>query len=99
MLNVQYRMHPEIRQFPSKYFYEDKLLDGDNVKSEYYSLFATSDTRFRPFIFYDVRSRERRAGNSYTNETEAKWCVSIFQELKKTFSDIQVCAILNVISV
>lgn len=27
-LLVQYRMHPSIRQFPSKYFYQDQLRDG-----------------------------------------------------------------------
>ncbi len=28
MLKVQYRMHPHIREFPSKHFYENQLLDG-----------------------------------------------------------------------
>ena len=28
MLSVQYRMHPEIRQFPSDYFYGGRLEDG-----------------------------------------------------------------------
>lgn len=28
MLRVQYRMHPDIRKFPSQHFYEDRLRDG-----------------------------------------------------------------------
>lgn len=28
MLQVQYRMHPHIREFPSKHFYENQLLDA-----------------------------------------------------------------------
>ena len=32
-LLTQYRMHAEIRQFPSRFFYEDALMDGANVSS------------------------------------------------------------------
>ena len=28
MLSIQYRMHPSIRQFPSRYFYNNELQDG-----------------------------------------------------------------------
>ena len=28
MLTTQFRMHPEIRRFPSEAFYENKLQDG-----------------------------------------------------------------------
>lgn len=31
MLDVQYRMHPSISQFPSRYFYDGKVRDGPNV--------------------------------------------------------------------
>ncbi len=33
MLQVQYRMHQKIMQFSSQYFYEDKLIAHDSVKS------------------------------------------------------------------
>ena len=32
MLNVQYRMKPEISSFPSLKFYNGKIMDGPNVK-------------------------------------------------------------------
>jgi senataxin len=32
MLNVQYRMRPELSQFPSQHFYEGKIVNGPNVK-------------------------------------------------------------------
>ena len=28
LLQVQYRMHPSIREFPSRHFYENRLVDG-----------------------------------------------------------------------
>ena len=34
MLNVQYRMHPEIRQFPSDMFYQGKLIDAPSITAE-----------------------------------------------------------------
>jgi senataxin len=33
MLKEQYRMHKEIRTFPSRHFYSDLLCDGQNVAS------------------------------------------------------------------
>lgn len=32
LLRIQYRMHPSISLFPSKYFYDGQLEDGSNVK-------------------------------------------------------------------
>ncbi|KAJ9548004.1 hypothetical protein OSB04_020547 [Centaurea solstitialis] len=36
MLKTQYRMHPEIRSFPSKEFYDGELEDGSDVKDKTY---------------------------------------------------------------
>ena len=34
VLTVQYRMHPQIRQFPSAYFYGNALEDGPDIKND-----------------------------------------------------------------
>jgi senataxin len=64
LLSVQYRMHPQIRDFPSRYFYQGRLTDSENVASlpdESYH----RDALLRPYIFYDVsHGRETHKGNS-----------------------------------
>jgi senataxin len=35
LLDVQYRMHPEISRWPNRIFYDKKLKDGDCVKENY----------------------------------------------------------------
>ncbi len=69
MLNVQYRMHPTIRQFPSEYFYENKLIDAPNT--------CNRDC-MSPLILYDLMSsREESSGNSYKNEVEIDFIVKL----------------------
>lgn len=34
MLNVQYRMHPSIREFPSHFFYSNELTDANSINDE-----------------------------------------------------------------
>ena len=35
LLNVQYRMHPSISQFPNNTFYDGILIDGPNVNDRH----------------------------------------------------------------
>ncbi len=69
MLNVQYRMHPVIRQFPSEYFYENKLIDAPSA----YSMDCAA-----PLVLYDLmNSKEDSSGNSYKNEVEISFIVNL----------------------
>ncbi|KAF0914960.1 hypothetical protein E2562_032940 [Oryza meyeriana var. granulata] len=45
LLNVQYRMHPSISQFPNEKFYDKKIIDGPNVK-EYHCTYLPGRTAF-----------------------------------------------------
>lgn len=84
LLSVQYRMHPQIRDFPSRYFYQSRLVDSDSVSSlpdEPYH----SDSLLRPYIFYDVsHGRESHKGNSvsYQNVTEAQFAARLYEHLQ-----------------
>eukprot|EP00250_Pteridium_aquilinum_P020444 c24814_g2_i2 orf=471-4703(+) len=84
LLTVQYRMHPQIREFPSRYFYQGRLVDSEAVSSlpdEPYH----RDSILRPYVFYDVsHGRESHKGNSvsYQNVTEAHFAAQLYEYLQ-----------------
>ncbi|KAH7283286.1 hypothetical protein KP509_35G070300 [Ceratopteris richardii] len=84
LLSVQYRMHPQIRDFPSRYFYQSRVIDSDSIASlpdEPYH----SDPLLRPYVFYDVsHGRESHKGNSvsYQNVTEAQFAARLYEYLQ-----------------
>ena len=98
VLKTQYRMHPAIREFPSKFFYDDVLKDGPGM--------TTLNARpwhaysaFRPFVFYDVKGKERStSGHSWANDEEAEFCVCLIQSLLKRFPKLGSDRSIGVIS-
>lgn len=72
-LEVQYRMHPELSQFPSNFFYEGSLQNGvraDERKMKNDFPWPQPD---RPMFFLVTQGQEEIAGSgtSYLNRTEA----------------------------
>lgn len=72
-LEVQYRMHPELSQFPSNFFYEGSLQNGvraDERKLKNDFPWPQAD---RPMFFLVTQGQEEIAGSgtSYLNRTEA----------------------------
>lgn len=86
LLDTQYRMHPEIRKFPSKSFYGDQLQDsfdvGDQTKKPWHEY-----PIFGPFAFIDVASKERRGegDSSFSNDCEADVAVFMVKELLRRY--------------
>ncbi|KAG5245834.1 hypothetical protein OIU77_019573 [Salix suchowensis] len=86
LLSVQYRMHPQIRDFPSRYFYQGRLTDSESISNlpdeTYYK-----DPLLRPYLFYDVthgRESHRGGSVSYQNIHEAQFCLQLYEHLQKS---------------
>ncbi|KAI7727640.1 hypothetical protein M8C21_003431 [Ambrosia artemisiifolia] len=86
LLSVQYRMHPQIRDFPSRHFYQGRLTDSESVTNLPDELYY-KDSLLRPYIFYDVihgRESHRGGSVSYQNVHEAQFCLRLYEHLQKT---------------
>ncbi|CAI0446099.1 unnamed protein product [Linum tenue] len=86
LLSVQYRMHPQIRDFLQGTFNQGRLSDSESViklpDEVYYK-----DPLLRPYLFYDVthgRESHRGGSVSYQNIHEAQFCVQLYEHLMKT---------------
>ncbi|XP_057794535.1 helicase sen1-like [Salvia miltiorrhiza] len=90
LLSVQYRMHPHIRDFPSRHFYQGRLTDSESVVNlpdeKYYK-----DPLLRPYIFFDIsygRESHRGSSVSYQNTQEAQFCVRLYEHLQKAIKSL-----------
>lgn len=86
LLSVQYRMHPQIRDFPSRYFYQGRLTDSESVTNRPEEIYY-KDPLLRPYIFYDIthgRESHRGGSVSYQNIHEAQFCLRLYEHLQKT---------------
>jgi len=80
VLRTQYRMHPEIRSFPSAEFYAEALEDGPGVALATHRAWHAHPA-LGPFTFWDVRGREKRpaagGASSWANAAEARLVLAL----------------------
>ncbi|XP_076935524.1 putative helicase MAGATAMA 3 [Bidens hawaiensis] len=90
LLSVQYRMHPQIRDFPSRHFYQGRLTDSETVTNLPDELYY-KDPLLRPYVFYDIthgRESHRGGSVSYQNVHEAQFCLRIYEHLQKAVKNL-----------
>ena len=82
LLDTQYRMHPEISQFPSQAFYDGRLLDGQGMASLRNQPWHKS-TILSPYRFFDVQGTHQSApkGHSLINIAELEVALQLFDRL------------------
>jgi senataxin len=101
MLKTQYRMHPEIRSFPSKQFYEGALEDGSDIEAQ-----TTRDWHkyrcFGPFCFFDIHegkeSQHPGATGSRVNLDEVEFVLLIYHRLVTMYPELKSSSQLAIIS-
>jgi len=83
MLDTQYRMKPSLSEFPSKNFYDGRLMNGRNVFSSKNTGGARMMGRSAYTLYQiDGKERQNRLG-SIENESEANAVVEIVENLRQ----------------
>ncbi|KAJ5242301.1 uncharacterized protein N7469_000628 [Penicillium citrinum] len=82
LLDVQYRMHPEISRFPSLTFYDGKLQDGADMAKLRRRPWHQSDL-LSPYRFFDVQGMHQSAtkGHSLINYAELRVAMQLYDRL------------------
>ncbi|KAI3794403.1 hypothetical protein L1987_37034 [Smallanthus sonchifolius] len=85
LLNVQYRMHPSISQFPNREFYNKSILDGVNVKSKTYEKRFLDGNTYGSYSFINISSAKEELDKSHstTNVMEVAVVAEIVASLFK----------------
>ncbi|XP_069151554.1 uncharacterized protein [Solanum lycopersicum] len=75
VLNVQYRMHPSISQFPNSIFHRRQIIDAPDVKSNAYEKVYLTGQSFGPYAFINVPPGEEELDNlgHRRNLVEVHW--------------------------
>ncbi|KAK1374132.1 tRNA-splicing endonuclease positive effector (SEN1) [Heracleum sosnowskyi] len=100
MLKTQYRMHPEIRSFPSKEFYKEALEDGPSVGIETTRAWHRYSC-FGPFCFFDLHEGKESgtsSSGSRENVDEAEFVLLMCRKLLARFAELKSSSQIGIIS-
>lgn len=88
LLDTQYRMHPEISLFPSRTFYDGKLLDGGDMSGLREKPWHKS-MLLGPYRFFDVHGQHQAApkGHSLINLAEIDIAMKLYNRLTTDFPE------------
>ncbi|PSS19095.1 Helicase [Actinidia chinensis var. chinensis] len=100
MLKTQYRMHPEIRSFPSREFYNGALEDGSEVINQ--TRRSWHEYRcFGPFCFFDIhegKESQPSGSGSWVNEDEVDFVLAMYHSMVTRYPELKSSSRLAIIS-
>lgn len=100
MLKTQYRMHPEIRNFPSREFYEEALEDGPDIEEQ--TKRSWHEYRcFGPFCFFDIydgKESQPSGSGSWQNVDEVEFVLAMYHKLVSRYPELKSSSRLAIIS-
>lgn len=99
LLDMQYRMHPEISKFPSKEFYEGQLRDGQDMAGLRRMPWHRS-TLLGPYRFFDVEGVQERGrkGQSLVNTKELDVALQMYDRFSREFSSCDLAGKIGIIT-
>lgn len=99
LLDMQYRMHPEISLFPSKEFYESQLQDGQDMLQLRQASWH-KNTLFGPYRFFDVQGVQEkgRKGQSLINTRELDVAMEMYDRFKRENQDCDLTRKIGIIT-
>ncbi|KAM3503525.1 hypothetical protein MY11210_008680 [Beauveria gryllotalpidicola] len=99
LLDMQYRMHPEISMFPSKEFYEGQLHDGQDMAGLRQQPWHRS-ALLGPYRFFDVQGVQERGrrGQSLVNTQELDVALQMYDRFRKDYSDCNLVGKIGIIT-
>ncbi|KAL3641674.1 hypothetical protein CASFOL_012489 [Castilleja foliolosa] len=86
LLNVQYKMHPSISQFPNLNFYRNQILDAPCVQSQSYVKRYLEGRMFGPYSFINIPGGKEELDDvrqSIKNNVEVATVVKLVRKLFK----------------
>lgn len=88
LLDTQYRMHPEISLFPSRTFYDGRLLDGGDMAALRKQPWHKS-LLLGPYRFFDVSGQHQAApkGHSLINLAEIDIAMKLYNRLTSDYPE------------
>ncbi|XP_073132837.1 uncharacterized protein [Henckelia pumila] len=101
LLNMQYRMHPSISQFPNSNFYDNQILDAPSVQNKRYQRCYLQEKMFGPYSFINILGGKKEVddvGHSRRNMVEVAVTLKIVQKLFKAWNGSKVKLSIGVIS-
>lgn len=87
LLDVQYRMHPDISKFPSAEFYQKRLMDGPDMAVINKRLWHDQEP-FKPYRFFDIiggKQIQNMRTMSYTNKEEIDVAIEMIDNLFRLY--------------
>ncbi|KAJ2971510.1 hypothetical protein NQ176_g7651 [Zarea fungicola] len=99
LLDMQYRMHPEISHFPSKEFYEGQLHDGQDMAGLRQQPWHRS-ALLGPYRFFDVQGTQERGrrGQSLVNTRELEVALQMYDRFSKEYSNCNLVGKIGIIT-
>lgn len=99
LLDVQYRMHPEISKFPSKEFYSSKLKDGPNMSAVNRRPWHEIQD-YGPYRFFNIKGQQvkNERTQSLFNKIECNIILEIVEDLYRRYPTVDWTAKIGIIS-